>query len=473
MSFIFRLYDLLNPSQSTQNEPTNTESFRWDDDSDNTFWITDPEQFSKAVIPKWFKHTKYSSFVRQLNVYGMTCVLAYMFATNRVSHFVRRSSFHHSLDSPIMAIIQSNAIANVHALAVYAGFKRFMNRNGDVPEMPLEAESYFHPHFLRGRYDLLISISRKVMPHRRRASNRHTDDDGGSCDDDDDDAAELDARKRKLAHTRSLSRRASQALDVRSNRSLSARSSHCSEQTSSSEQVSRLRSQLAETEQKLAQLQAKYDRIVNFVQTKLPGLMTKSKQTAAPKTSYPAASMSQPLCLRQTRASTGWIDPPRLPSTSIIGSYNTLTPALSPAILPFLPLTPTIPSKLGNIMTNSAIPATFTFDRAPAEQSLGTQQDNAVAMSQLPDYYYLQELAELDLDWDNAIHHITAELPVIHRHQSTLSGSLDSVGDAIAESTDTSPGTHESQQFATLQRELMVMMSNPAIQRLVGADNIL
>ena len=41
----------------------------WSDDG-ATFTVKDPEKFEKTIIPQFFKHSKFSSFVRQLNFYS-------------------------------------------------------------------------------------------------------------------------------------------------------------------------------------------------------------------------------------------------------------------------------------------------------------------------------------------------------------------------------------------------------------------
>ena len=41
----------------------------WGDDG-TTFIIEDSIKFSVTVLPKYFNHKKFSSFVRQLNMYG-------------------------------------------------------------------------------------------------------------------------------------------------------------------------------------------------------------------------------------------------------------------------------------------------------------------------------------------------------------------------------------------------------------------
>jgi heat shock transcription factor len=49
--------------------PTSQSYITWNEDG-TQFWVTNIENFSRDVLPVYFKHNNYASFVRQLNMYG-------------------------------------------------------------------------------------------------------------------------------------------------------------------------------------------------------------------------------------------------------------------------------------------------------------------------------------------------------------------------------------------------------------------
>ncbi|KAL1921932.1 uncharacterized protein VTP21DRAFT_10574 [Calcarisporiella thermophila] len=61
-AFLNKLYNMVN-------DKTTDSLIRWSEDG-ATFYVTNPDEFSRVVLPKFFKHSNFSSFVRQLNMYG-------------------------------------------------------------------------------------------------------------------------------------------------------------------------------------------------------------------------------------------------------------------------------------------------------------------------------------------------------------------------------------------------------------------
>jgi len=61
-SFLSRLYDILNDKEYIH-------IIHWNKDG-NGIVISDANKLSEIVLPKYYKHNNYSSFVRQLNMYG-------------------------------------------------------------------------------------------------------------------------------------------------------------------------------------------------------------------------------------------------------------------------------------------------------------------------------------------------------------------------------------------------------------------
>ncbi|KAF7338498.1 Transcriptional factor [Mycena venus] len=61
-AFLNKLYEMVN-------DPKTTNLIQWSDTGDS-FYVYDHERFSRDVLPHWFKHQNFASFVRQLNMYG-------------------------------------------------------------------------------------------------------------------------------------------------------------------------------------------------------------------------------------------------------------------------------------------------------------------------------------------------------------------------------------------------------------------
>ncbi|KAI9470557.1 MAG: hypothetical protein EXX96DRAFT_622771 [Benjaminiella poitrasii] len=59
----------LNKLYSMVNDPESDDLICWSEDG-TSFFVNRQEEFARKVLPRFFKHNKFSSFVRQLNMYG-------------------------------------------------------------------------------------------------------------------------------------------------------------------------------------------------------------------------------------------------------------------------------------------------------------------------------------------------------------------------------------------------------------------
>ncbi|CAN4076272.1 unnamed protein product [Withania somnifera] len=60
--FLAKTYDMVN-------DPSTDKIVSWSS-TNNIFVVWDPQEFARVLLPKYFKHNNFSSFVRQLNTYG-------------------------------------------------------------------------------------------------------------------------------------------------------------------------------------------------------------------------------------------------------------------------------------------------------------------------------------------------------------------------------------------------------------------
>lgn len=59
-------------------EPSINDVISWNEDG-SSFVVWNPTDFAKDLLPKHFKHSNFSSFVRQLNTYVRDCLSSVLF----------------------------------------------------------------------------------------------------------------------------------------------------------------------------------------------------------------------------------------------------------------------------------------------------------------------------------------------------------------------------------------------------------
>lgn len=105
-AFLTKLFTMVNDSETNH-------LIRWSEPSGDSFFVVSSERFGRELLPKYFKHSNFGSFVRQLNMYGF----------HKVPHLNQ-------------GVLQ-----------------------GEIPET--EMLEFTNPHFQRGQPDMLCLIQRK------------------------------------------------------------------------------------------------------------------------------------------------------------------------------------------------------------------------------------------------------------------------------------------------------------------------
>ncbi|XP_076912665.1 heat stress transcription factor B-2b-like [Bidens hawaiensis] len=66
--FLTKTYQLVD-------DPSSNEMVSWNDHG-NAFVVWRPDEFARDLLPKYFKHNNFSSFIRQLNTYGFRKIIS-------------------------------------------------------------------------------------------------------------------------------------------------------------------------------------------------------------------------------------------------------------------------------------------------------------------------------------------------------------------------------------------------------------
>lgn len=81
--FLSKTYDFVD-------DPNTNEIVSWSR-GDNSFIVWDPHIFAMNLLPKYFKHNNFSSFVRQLNTYVRN-ILSCIFQIHYITYFIRKTN---------------------------------------------------------------------------------------------------------------------------------------------------------------------------------------------------------------------------------------------------------------------------------------------------------------------------------------------------------------------------------------------
>ncbi|KAI0333612.1 hypothetical protein GY45DRAFT_1432335 [Cubamyces sp. BRFM 1775] len=111
--FLLKLYEILN-------DPANEQLIKWSEAGDS-FYIYHQERFAREVLGKWFKHQNFSSFVRQLNLYGFRKISALQQGLLRMDHDAETIQFAHPYfhrgQPDLLALIQRKRHPPTHTQA--------------------------------------------------------------------------------------------------------------------------------------------------------------------------------------------------------------------------------------------------------------------------------------------------------------------------------------------------------------------
>ena len=136
-TFVTKLYLMVD-------DVTTNSYIRWGPDG-TTFIVFYPEEFAREILPRCFKHNNFSSFVRQLNMYGF----------HKVPHFTANQippSFDNSVGSN----------GDIFSRSLSLSSSAYVTSSSVSPSYTSSWE-FSHENFRRNQMNLLLNVRRKVQ----------------------------------------------------------------------------------------------------------------------------------------------------------------------------------------------------------------------------------------------------------------------------------------------------------------------
>lgn len=144
-TFVTKLYLMVDDSSTNA-------YIRWGPEGDS-FIVSYPEEFAREILPRFFKHNNFSSFVRQLNMYGFHKVPHITTATPMLSAFDGCGDGGDYF-SRALSIQSTSSFTN-------ASFPSYTN-----------AWEFSHENFRRNQTNLLLNVRRKIQ--HQTCNNSHS-----------------------------------------------------------------------------------------------------------------------------------------------------------------------------------------------------------------------------------------------------------------------------------------------------------
>ncbi|KAI0723874.1 hypothetical protein C8T65DRAFT_691713 [Cerioporus squamosus] len=169
--FLLKLYEILS-------DPGNEHLIKWSDAGDS-FYIFNQERFAREVLGKWFKHQNFSSFVRQLNLYGFRKISALQQGLLRMDNEAETIHKGQSQAVDVRSIVEGINAIRRQQQAITADLSALKQSNDALWKEAIEARERHAKHedtinrilkFLAGLFGRVLQGHEQNQPHEETKS---------------------------------------------------------------------------------------------------------------------------------------------------------------------------------------------------------------------------------------------------------------------------------------------------------------